>query len=60
MRIKEPLAAIALQTGRAKDKSRLLQFVESGVLDADRFEAILLRHGLREKWLTFERQFLTP
>ena len=29
----EHLAAIALQTGRAKDKARLLQFVEAGVLD---------------------------
>ena len=56
----EHLAALALQTGRAKDKSRLLQFIESGTLDADRFDAILQRHGLREKWLTFERQFLTP
>ncbi len=27
----EHLAAIALQTGRAKDKSRLLQFIEEGV-----------------------------
>ena len=54
------LAALALQTGRAKDKSRLLQFVESGALDADRFDAILERHGLRGKWLAFERQFLKP
>ena len=29
----EHLAAIALQTGRAKDKARLLQFIESGALD---------------------------
>lgn len=56
----EHLAALALQTGRAKDKSRLLQFVESGTLDADRFDSILQRHGLQEKWLAFERQFLKP
>ena len=41
----EHLAAIALETGRAKDKARLLQFVEEGVLDQERFDAILTRHG---------------
>jgi hypothetical protein len=55
----EHLAAIALQTGRAKDKARLLQFIEAGVLDAARFQAILLRHGLVETWAKFERQFLS-
>jgi hypothetical protein len=42
----EHLAAIALQTGRAKDKARLLQFVEAGALDAPRFRDVLARHGL--------------
>ncbi len=55
----EHLAAIALQTGRAKDKARLLQFVEAGVLDGSRFEAILGRHGLVAAWQKFERQFLS-
>lgn len=55
----EHLAAIALQTGRAKDKARLLQFIESGALDADRFQTILARHGLIEAWQKFERQFLS-
>jgi hypothetical protein len=55
----EHLAAIALQTGRAKDKARLLQFVEAGVLDAARFQAILARHGLVAAWQKFERQFLS-
>jgi hypothetical protein len=55
----EHLAAIALQTGRAKDKARLLQFVEEGVLDDGRFQAMLRRHDLVEAWLTFERQFVT-
>src|SRR5215469_12903714 len=41
----EHLAAIALQTGRAKDKARLLQFVEAGVLTA-RFQDVVERHGL--------------
>ncbi len=55
----EHLAAIALQTGRAKDKARLLQFIEAGVLDAARFQAILARHGLVDAWQKFERQFLS-
>jgi hypothetical protein len=55
----EHLAAIALQTGRAKDKARLLQFIESDTLDAGRFQAILVRHGLIDAWEKFERQFLS-
>jgi hypothetical protein len=55
----EHLAAIALQTGRAKDKARLLQFVEGNVLDAERFQTILTRHKLVDAWTKFERQFLT-
>jgi hypothetical protein len=54
----EHLTAIALQTGRAKDKSRLLEFIEAGVLDSARFQAILTRHGLLEAWKRFEQQFL--
>jgi hypothetical protein len=54
----EHLAAIALQTGRAKDKARLLQFIEAGVLDAARFQAVLARHGLAMVWQRFEQQFL--
>ncbi len=55
----EHLAAIALQVGRAKDKARLLQFIEAGVLDPERFQAILARHQLAEAWQVFRRQFLT-
>ena len=54
----EHLAAIALEVGRAKDKARVLQFVEAGVLDATRLEAMLVRHGLLARWETFQRQFL--
>ena len=55
----EHLAAIALQVGRAKDKARVLQFIEEGALDTTRFEAILARHNLLGHWQTFQRQFLT-
>jgi hypothetical protein len=54
----EHLAAMALQAGRAKDKARLLQFVESGVLDASKFEELVIRHGLTDAWQRFGRQFL--
>ncbi len=55
----EHLATVALQTGRAKDKARLLQFIESGALDVDRFQEILERHGLADAWDRFARQFLS-
>jgi hypothetical protein len=54
----EHIAAIALETGRAKDKARLLQFIEAGALDLERFQEILARHGLSGRWQKFERQFL--
>jgi hypothetical protein len=54
----EHLAAIALETGRAKDHARLVQFVESGALDPASFQAILRRHGLVERWRSFEKRFL--
>lgn len=54
----EHLAAIALQTGRGKDKARLVQFVEAGVLDAEKLNDILVRHGLVDRWRRFEEQFL--
>lgn len=56
--IAEHLAAIALQTGRPKDKARLLQFIESGALSPERFENILERHALAGNWRKFEQQFL--
>ena len=53
----EHLAAIALETGRPKDKARLLQHLESRTLDVARFKAIVARHGLTGRWETFELQF---
>lgn len=54
----EHLVAIALETGRSKDMARILQFLDAGVLDADRLEAILARHGLAARWVSFEKKFL--
>ena len=55
----EHVAAVALQTGRSKDKTRVLQFLEEGMLDMDRFQEIVARHALGEKWQQFKQQFLT-
>jgi len=55
----EYLAAIALQTGRAKDKARVLQFVEGDAIDRARFEAIIAKHGLTPQWERFQQQFLS-
>lgn len=55
----EHLAAIALQTGRAKDKARLLQFIESQALDVSHFHDIIARHGMTAAWARFQRQFLS-
>jgi hypothetical protein len=54
----EHLAAIALQTGRPKDKARLLQFIDAAALQTHRFQDILARHGLIDRWREFERSFL--
>jgi hypothetical protein len=53
----EHLTAIALQTGRAKDFARILQFIESGSIETDKLEAILKRHGLVAKWEQFGDKF---
>jgi hypothetical protein len=42
----------------AKKSSEVLQFIEAGVLDSVRFQAILTRHGLTAAWRRFEQQFL--
>jgi hypothetical protein len=42
----EHIAAVALETGRAKNKARVLQFVEAGALDLERLQEILARRRL--------------
>jgi hypothetical protein len=54
----EHLVAIALKTARPKDFTRILEFVESGVVDMDKLDRILRRHGLLEKWEQFRTKFL--
>ncbi len=54
----EHLVAIALNTGRAKDHSRILQFLEQNAVDRKKLQDVIERHGLSAKWNQFERRFL--
>jgi hypothetical protein len=54
----EHLVAIALQTGRAKDHIRVLQFIEQNAVDRDKLKSVLERHALTSKWREFERKYL--
>lgn len=56
----EHLVAIALKLGRAKDFARILQFIEAGVLDTAKLDAVLTRHALLDKWENFGKRFLNP
>ena len=53
----EHLAAIALSTGRAKDKARLLMFWEYPEFNRSEFERIVDRNGLREELARFVQEF---
>lgn len=46
----EHLAAVALETGRPKDRVRLAQVWESDALDKSRFLALVERFGLATRW----------
>lgn len=54
----EHLVAIALETGRAKDHTRMLQFFEQRAVDREKLRDIVGRHGLSAKWNQFEQRFL--
>jgi hypothetical protein len=49
----EHLVAIALQTGRPKDRERVRLLLESGAVARERLLPILQRHGLQERWQFF-------
>jgi len=51
----EHLVAVSVQTGRAKDRMRIPMFQEANVLNIDKLQAILHRHGLMERWLAWTR-----
>ena len=54
----EYLMAIALKVGRLKDYARIEMFVAQEVFDNERFEEIIVRHELKEKWLEYKRKYL--
>lgn len=54
----EHLVAIALQTGRAKDHARIVQFFEENAVDTDKLKRVLMKHGLTPKWESFARKYL--
>ena len=54
----EHLVAMALETGRAKDYARIVQFLEQDAVDKDKLNVTLLRHGLIPKWKKFESRYL--
>ena len=54
----EHLVAIALDTGRAKDYARIVQFVEEDAVDADKLNRLLAQHGLGPKWERFKHKYL--
>jgi len=49
----EHLVAIALKVGRAKDRERILRFVDAKALDWDRLKGVLERHDLMTDWNKF-------
>ncbi len=51
----EHLVAVSVQTGRAKDRMRIPMFQEADVLNIDKLQDILRRHGLMERWLAWTR-----
>jgi len=57
---REHLMAICLQTGRQKDFARLLQFIEAGGADMERFVKIVEHHTLSKAWESFRSRYLTP
>jgi len=52
----EYLLAIAVSTGRAKDRMRVPLFLESGKIDLACLTDILERHALFERWETWAQQ----
>lgn len=51
----EHLVALALQTGRPKDKLRIAQLLEAGAVDEVRLNTVLEHHRLSAKWDNLRR-----
>jgi hypothetical protein len=53
----EYLVAIMLKVGRPKDLARIQMFLSQDAVKIDRFQDIIQRHGLEEKWVDYQRKF---
>ena len=53
----EHLAAIALQTGRAKDYQRVSEFIQNGSVTVETIQQLVERFGLTDRWNTFLTRF---
>jgi hypothetical protein len=53
----EYLAAIALQTGRAKDRERVIRLLDEAVIDRTVLGSILESFDLVDRFKKLERQF---
>lgn len=53
----EHLLAIMLQTGRPKDRERMLLLLEEAKIDEALLKGILDRHGLVERWNAFRKRY---
>ncbi len=51
----EHLIAIALRTGRAKDKARVALLLEEAPVDSEQLSNILARHNLIDRWQKFKQ-----
>ncbi len=51
------LAAMALKTGRGKDKARILALIEAGAVRADEMESIAKKYEMENEWNRFGKQF---
>lgn len=46
----EHLTAIAIQTGRDKDRQRVRLLLEQAALDREYLTSVVIRHGLEARW----------
>ena len=52
----EYLMAIMLNTGRSIDNERLIRFINEAVFEEDRFNSIIDKYGLTEKYNNFKKR----
>lgn len=57
MKISLHLLAIMLQTYRPKDRERMLLLLDEAKIDLSSVQAVLVRHGLVEKWEAFRKRY---